>query len=186
VPAISTPEDAEALIGCVVLGARGLLLSPSSFPFRCVSTSAIPLNLEHLLRRRQQRFFVLPLSPIDELSDLLSGASRVIMIVERDVDLRSLGGENNLFVLKIAEGSLAAGGRGGGFGERRVVSVKLFHYRDGACEKLFETEEEPKLAAFEVPYHVARMPFVRRDGTDGMGYGVVEPDLVREYMGKTT
>jgi len=124
-------------------------------------------------------------SALEELSELLSGSARAIVIAQRDVDLRSLAGENNLFVLKIAEGSLAAGGRGGGFGERRVVSVKLFRYKDGACEKLFETEDEARASQFEVPYHVARIPLTLRDGTEAMGYGVVEPELVGNYMART-
>lgn len=122
---------------------------------------------------------------IDELSSLLSGPSRAIVIAQRDVDLKSLAGENTLFVLKMAEGSLAAGGRGGGFGERRVNRVSLYHYKDGSCEKLFDTEDEAKVSQFEVPYYVARMPLTLIDGTESMGYGVVEPELVDLYVSKT-
>jgi hypothetical protein len=126
------------------------------------------------------------MSPIEELSALLSGPSRVVVIARRDVDLRSLAGENDLVLLKMAEGSLAAGGRGGGFGERRVVMVAHFRYHDGHCEKLFETSDEGRAAEFEVPYHVARMPLTLRDGSDAMGYGVVDDEAVKEMVSKMT
>lgn len=124
------------------------------------------------------------MNALDDLSDMISGESRVIIIAQHDVDLSSLSGENNLFLLKMTEGSLAAGGRGGGFGERRVVKVVQFRCRDGAYEKVFETTDEAKVSEFEIPYYVARMPVILRDGTESMGYGVVEPELVRQFAVK--
>jgi hypothetical protein len=125
------------------------------------------------------------LSPLDELSELLTGSARVVVIAQRDVNLRTLAGENSIFLLEITEGSGAAGGRSGGFGQRSVAVVKLFHYANGVCEKLFETDDEARLSGFEIPYHVARMPFTLSDGTERMGYGVIEPDLVAEFLAKT-
>jgi hypothetical protein len=126
------------------------------------------------------------LSAIDDLTQLLSGGARVVVIAQGDVDLKSLVGENSLFLLKLTEGSLAAGGRGGGFGERKVVKVSLFRWKDGDCEKVFETEDEAKVAEFEVPYYVARMPMTLRDGTESMGYGVVDPELVGQFTAKAS
>ena len=120
------------------------------------------------------------MTPLQELSDLLSGRARVIVISEKNVDLRE-NGENRILVLKMVEGSLAAGGRGGGFGERKVTRVFLFRCGGGNCEKVFETEDKPKLDAFEVPFYVTRLPFTLADGTEGVGYGVVDPQLVTEY-----
>jgi len=125
------------------------------------------------------------LTPLQELSDLLSGRSRVIVISERDVDLRSGHGEGKVFVMKMVEGSLAAGGRGAGFGERRITKVALYRLSVSGCEKLFETEDEPRLATFEVPYYVSRLPFTLENGSEVMGYGVVDPDLVAEFSKKT-
>jgi hypothetical protein len=115
---------------------------------------------------------------LEELSSHLAGGSRVIVIAEKDVDLRAAASGNQLFLLKIAEGSLAAGGRGGGFGERKVVAVFCFSSKGGSWTKLFETQDESRVADFEVPYYVSRLPLTLADGTETMGYGVVEPELV--------
>jgi hypothetical protein len=120
---------------------------------------------------------------LEELNSHLTGGPRVIVIAQKDVDLRPSGG-NQLFLLKIAEGSLAAGGRGGGFGERRVVSVICFNSQEGHWAKLYETQDESRAADFEVPYHVSRLPLTLADGSETMGYGVVEPELVQQMATK--
>ncbi|MDG6898707.1 MAG: hypothetical protein JRN24_03105 [Nitrososphaerota archaeon] len=119
-----------------------------------------------------------------ELAQLLQGQSRAVVIAEKEVDLRAVGGTNHLFLLILAEGSHAAGGRGGGFGERRVVRVAHFKCDRGGCEKLFDTSDEQKVSMFEVPFHVARIPITLGDGTVTMGYGVVDPELVGELKAK--
>ncbi len=108
----------------------------------------------------------------------------MILISEKDVDLKSGSADNRLFLLKMAEGSLAAGGRGGGFGERRVVAVFLFARANGTWSKLFETVESSRLVDFEVPYYVSRLPMTLADGTETMGYGVVDPELVGQMLAK--
>jgi len=124
---------------------------------------------------------------LDALAELvanLTGTARAIVISERDVDLRSQSMNNRVFLLKIGEGSLAAGGRGGGFGERKVVGVMCFELRSGAWRLLF-TAAEAKLGEYEVPYYVSRIPMTMADGTESMGYGVVEPELVAEMSRKS-
>ncbi len=125
------------------------------------------------------------LSPIEELAEAVSGKYRAVLIAERDVDLRPSADANRLFMLKIAEGSLASGGRGGGFGERRVVMVAEFVCSRGEWTRVFVSEDEPTVAKFEVPYHVSRIPLMLRDGTEGMGYGVIDPPLVEEFAKKS-
>ncbi len=119
-----------------------------------------------------------------ELASHVTGGSRVIVIAEKDVDFKPESVDNRLFLLKIAEGSLASGGRGGGFGERKVIGVFLFSRTNGVWSKLFETQDEARLADFEVPYYVSRLPFILADGSETMGYGVVDPDLVHQMLGK--
>jgi hypothetical protein len=117
-------------------------------------------------------------------SEHLAGGSRVIVIAQKDVDLRPHAPDNKMFLLKMAEGSLASGGRGGGFGERRVVKVLLYQLKGGSWSKDFETEDEAKVGEFEIPYFVSRLPFYLADGTESIGYGVVEPELVQQMMAK--
>lgn len=120
----------------------------------------------------------------EEVQGILSGGSRVIVISRADVDLRPPAPDNTLVLLRMAEGSLAAGGRGGGFGERRVVEVSIFESRGGVWARRFRTDEEARLPEFEVPYHVSRLPMTLADGTETMGYGVVDPDLVGEMLAR--
>ena len=117
-------------------------------------------------------------------SEILAGGSRVIVIAEGDVDLRGQAPDNLMWLLVMAEGSLASGGRGGGFGERRVTRVLLFRHKEGTWSRLIDVTDEQKAAEYEVPYHVSRLPLTLADGSESMGYGVVEPELVREMMSK--
>ena len=121
---------------------------------------------------------------LEELSSHLSGPARAIVISQKDLDLRPGSGDNKLFVLKIGEGSHAAGGRGGGFGERKVTAVFCYELKSGEWKRLFEAGKGD-LSAYDVPYYVSRVPITLADGTESMGYGVVEPELVAE-MSKTS
>jgi hypothetical protein len=120
---------------------------------------------------------------LDEVISHLSGGSRAIVISDRDLDLRPASGDVRFFLLKVGEGSSAAGGRGGGFGERKVMAVLCFERRGGSWAKLFEAEEG-QAGSFEVPYYVSRLPMTMADGSESMGYGVVDPDLVRDMLAK--
>jgi hypothetical protein len=124
------------------------------------------------------------LDALEELVAHLTGTSRAIVIAQRDVDLRPQSGENRLFVLNIGEGSLAAGGRGGGFGERKVTAVSCFELKANTWSILFKAPPE-KVGEYEVPYHVSRLPLTMADGTESMGYGVVDPELVSELSRKS-
>jgi len=122
------------------------------------------------------------LEPLDEILSYLAGPARAIVIASNDVDLTPRAGDNRLFILRIGEGSLAAGGRGGGFGERKVTAVATFERKAGVWSKTFQATDNDA-ASFEVPYYVSRLPLTMADGTESMGYGVIDGDLVAE-MGK--
>src|SRR6059036_228643 len=121
------------------------------------------------------------MTPLEELASLLSAKGRRIFVAENDVDLKSLQGENSIFVLQLPEGSTAAGGRAGGFGERRVERLYAFHYSNGSCRKLFEVDSPEKLERFELPYHAAGMQVLLPDGTERIISGVVDPEFVASY-----
>lgn len=121
------------------------------------------------------------MAALEELTLLLSEKGRKILVAENPVDLRSLRGENFIYILQLTEGSSAAGGRAGGFGERRVEKLYAFHYSNGSCRKLFEVENPEKLERFELPYHAAGMPVLLPDGTERVISGVVDPEFVASY-----
>ncbi len=121
------------------------------------------------------------MTALDELSHLLLEKRRIILIAEDSVDLGSLQGKNLIYILELPEGSTAAGGRAGGFGERRIQKVYCFRYENGACEKILETDDPEVLERFELPYHAAGLPVVLRDGTEMIVSGVVDPELVQSY-----
>lgn len=106
------------------------------------------------------------------------------MIARKDVDLRPESGDNTLFVLNIGEGSLAAGGRGGGFGERKVSAVSCFELKSNTWSLVFRASPE-KAMEYEVPYYVSRLPLTMPDGAETMGYGVIDPELVSELSRKS-
>lgn len=121
------------------------------------------------------------MTPLEELTALFAEKGRRIFVAENHVDLKSLQGENSIFVLQLPESSMAAGGRAGGFGERRVEKLYAFHYSDGACKKLFEVNAPDKLEKYELPYHAAGTPVVLPDGSEKVVSGVIDPDFVESY-----
>ena len=123
------------------------------------------------------------MTPLEEIGSHLAGTSRAIVISEKDVDLRPSAPDNRLFLLKVGDGSLAAGGRGGGFGERKVTAVFCYGRAGGAWSKLYEAEGG-EAEGFEVPYYVARLPMTLADGEESMGYGVVDQELVGDFLRK--
>ena len=121
------------------------------------------------------------MAPQEELARLISEKGRKILVAENPVDLKSLQGENFVYLLQLPEGSTAAGGRAGGFGERRVERLYAFHYSNGSCRKLFEVDSPEKLERFELPYHAAGMQVLLPDGTERINSGVVDPEFVASY-----
>ncbi len=123
------------------------------------------------------------MTPLEELTKLLSEKGRRLFVAENDVNLKSLEGENSIFILQLPEGGLSAGGRAGGFGERRVEKLYAFHYENGSCRKLFEVDSPEKLDRFELPYHASGTPVVLPDGSEKIVSGVIDPEFVEAYKG---
>ncbi|TMI23595.1 hypothetical protein E6H30_08070 [Candidatus Bathyarchaeota archaeon] len=121
------------------------------------------------------------MTPLEELSLLISEKGRRILVAQTAVDLKTLQGENSVYILQLPEESHAAGGRAGGFGERRVEKIYCFHYENGACRKLFEVESPEKLERFELPYHAAGTPVILPDGSERVMSGVIDPEFVASY-----
>ncbi len=121
------------------------------------------------------------MNPLEELTRLVSEKGRKILVAENPVDLKTLQGKNSVFILQLPEGSSAAGGRAGGFGERRLEKLYCFHYEDGACRKLYEVDSPEKLERFDLPYHAAGTPVILPDGSEKVMSGVIDPEFVESY-----
>ena len=122
------------------------------------------------------------LTPLEELTRLVSEKSRRIFVAESPIDLRNPEGRNCVYVLQlpsIATG--AAGGRVGGVGERRIEKLMCFRKEEGTWIKVYETDSQEKLARFELPYHAAGLEIVLADGSERVVSGVVDEEFVRKY-----
>ncbi len=118
---------------------------------------------------------------LSELLELVTGKGRRVYVAERPIDLRDPATPNTVYVLQLPDGSTAAGGRGGGFGERRIV--RLYHYQlgGGSCVKVAETEDDTKLDALDLPYHATAMPVLDTEGRERLVSGVIDPPFVDSY-----
>src|SRR2546422_6505727 len=100
------------------------------------------------------------MAALDELAHLLGEKGRRILVAENPVDLKALGGKNSIFVLQLPEGSLAAGGRAGGFGVRKIEKIYAFHYQNRAFRKIFGVKNPGKIESFQLPYHSPGTPII--------------------------
>ncbi len=121
------------------------------------------------------------MTPLEELTNLVSEKGRKILVAEKPVDLKRLQEANSVYILQMPEGSSAAGGRAGGFGDRRVEKLYAFHYENGVCRKLYEVDSVDKLERFELPYHAAGTPVILPDGSEKVMSGVIDPEFVESY-----
>lgn len=118
---------------------------------------------------------------LSEFLELVGSPGRRVYVAENQIDLSYLDKPNDIYILQLPDGSTAAGGRGGGFGERRIV--KLYHFRiaDGVCTKVATVEEDEKLDALDLPYHATAMPILDPQGKEKLVSGVVDPPFAQEY-----
>jgi hypothetical protein len=121
------------------------------------------------------------MTPLEELTQLLVEKGRKVLVAQNPVDLRKLQEENSVYILQLPDGSSAAGGRAGGFGERRLEKLYAFHYENGACYKLFEVDNPEKLERFDLPYHATGTSIILPDGSERVMSGVIDPEFVESY-----
>ncbi|MBI4258717.1 MAG: hypothetical protein HY619_07165 [Thaumarchaeota archaeon] len=131
---------------------------------------------------RDSRFSIMD-DAFRELVELIKqkAVSRLALLVGvRDIRLDSKQDQNRIYVLELAV-SNAAGGRGGGFGQRNITRVSCFSLVDGEWSKVVDISDEASLDGFDPPYHATAMPITLEDGSEAMAAGVVDPMLVSEY-----
>lgn len=121
------------------------------------------------------------MSELEELSNLLSEKAEinmVLIVADRDVYLNSKDIKNRIYVLEVESGGHAAGGRGGGFGQRRFRKVYGFDLQDGICRKFLETGDN--LDDLDSGY-VVRLPITLPNGKEIMASCSIDSQLVQEY-----
>jgi len=121
---------------------------------------------------------------MDGLSDfleLVNAKGRRVYVASRPIDLRTPYTPNDVYVLQLPDGSTAAGGRGGGFGERRIIKVYHFEFGQGGCRKVSEVEDDSKLDELDLPYHATAMPVLDTQGNEKLVSGVIDPPFAESY-----
>ena len=117
----------------------------------------------------------------DEFIALIESMSRRVFVTEDLIDLRKLDQPNEIYVLQMLSQSTAAGGRGGGMGDRKVVKVYHFSCGHGECRKVGETEDEGKIESLDLPYHATAFPIFLPDGKEKLVSGVADKELTGSY-----
>lgn len=117
----------------------------------------------------------------EELAALLESRGRRVLVTQEMVDLRRLDVQNEIYVLEMPDASTAAGGRGGGLGERRVVRVYHFACGRGECRKVGQVEDQDKIESLDLPYHATAFPVILPGGREKLLSGVVDRELVSSY-----
>ena len=118
---------------------------------------------------------------LSEFLELVNAKGRRVYVASRPIDLRALDLPNDVYVLQLPDGSTAAGGRGGGFGERRIVRVYHFEFGAGGCRKVSELDDETRLDELDLPYHATAMPVLDQQGNEKLVSGVIDPPFAETY-----
>ena len=117
----------------------------------------------------------------EEFIALIESMGRRVFVTDDLVDLGKLDQPNEIYILQMLSASTAAGGRGGGMGDRRVVKVYHFTCGKGECKKVGEIEDEQKIESLDLPYHATAFPILLPGGKEKLVSGVADKDLVRSY-----
>lgn len=118
---------------------------------------------------------------LPEFRELVNARGRKVFVASRPIDLRAASTPNDVFILQLPDGSTAAGGRGGGFGERRIVRVYHFEFGPDGCRKVSEVEDDVKLDQLDLPYHATAMPIMDEQGNEILVSGVIDPPFAESY-----
>ncbi len=119
---------------------------------------------------------------MQEFVNLIESKMRCVYVTERPIDLRKLDVPNTIFVLQLPEGfSTAAGSRGGGLGDRRILKVYQYLSGQGVCRKVNEFEDREVTEMLDLPYHAAAFPIILPDGKEKLVSGVADMELVAAY-----
>ena len=120
-----------------------------------------------------------------DLSNIIQLPQRKLIVSLTEIDLTFSAGldtTNTIFVLMIQESRGSAGGRGGGSGMRKIEKILGFEVEQNIDKLIFETSNEVDIEKFEIPYSAVAQDIVLRSGEKYVVQGIVDPQMVRNYL----
>ena len=120
-----------------------------------------------------------------KVSEILNLPMRKLIVSSQEINLNIADGrekENTIFVFLVKESSGSAGGRGGGSGMRKIDRIFGFKIFGNSDEQIYETENPQEIEEFEIPYSAVAMDIVLESGISSVAQGVIDPNMVREYL----
>jgi len=103
-----------------------------------------------------------------------------LVISKNEINLNE-DNDNKLYIFEFDVSGSSAGGRVGGFGQRRIIKLHVFSQHDNQIKKLLEISDIEKLNNFDMPYHVSLYPIILNNHEEIMAYNLVDSDLINQY-----
>jgi hypothetical protein len=120
----------------------------------------------------------------NELNEILQSPKRKLVVSLSDIALSKNhdNAENIVFVLMVEESRGAAGGRGGGSGNRKIDKVIGFKINKNNNLKIFETENAEMIEKFDIPYNAVAMDIILETGEPYVVQGITDKDMINSYL----
>ena len=117
----------------------------------------------------------------EQIESVLRMPDRKILVCLEDLDLTK-SEDNVVMIFVIHESPGSAGGRAAGYGSRKISKIICFSKIEGRFDHLFETDEEPTISKFEIPYNAVAMDIRLSDGSTKVVQGLVDPTMISSYF----
>lgn len=120
----------------------------------------------------------------NELNEILQTPKRKLVVSLSDIALNKNhdNAENIVFILMVEESRGAAGGRGGGSGNRKIYKVIGFKTNNNNILKIFETENAEMIEKFDIPYNAVAMDIILESGEPYVVQGITDKEMVNSYL----
>ena len=119
-----------------------------------------------------------------ELNEILQIPKRKLVVSLSDIalDKNQDNAENIVFILMVEESRGAAGGRGGGSGNRKIDKVIGFKINNYNHLKIFETENADMIEKFDIPYNAVAMDIILESGEPYVVQGITDKEMINSYL----
>lgn len=113
------------------------------------------------------------------LKEILKDKRRKLVVAEREINLKNQN-DNLIFILYVEESSRAAGGRGGGSGNRRIERIAGISSKNMIWSQIFDTVNQAVIEKFDIPYSAVAMD-IEIDSEEIVVQGLIDKDLITSY-----